>query len=81
MHVAMRFAEGAFRLEKICRQSAFDHELGMGGNFDVNGFTFHQLNRLAGQSAGNAVFVLTVGNLLYTRIGDYRRTPNHDGSL
>ena len=46
-------AEGAFELQLVEFHVAFENDLSVGGNFQVDGFAFHQFDRLLAQESGN----------------------------
>ena len=51
------FAERAFGRDLVGQDLAFEHELGVGRHFDVDGLALHQPHGLAEQAAGNRKLV------------------------
>jgi hypothetical protein len=49
-------AEGAFAAQFAQLDVAFEDDLGVGGNFEIDGFAFDDLHRLAAQETGDQVF-------------------------
>src|SRR5262245_43817579 len=81
MHVAVGFAERPLGFQEISGQTPFDHQFRVSGNLQIDGLAFHQLNRLSGQSAGYAVFILAVGNFLDTSVGNNGRATDDNRSF
>ena len=50
-------AEGAFGAEFVEVDVAFENDFGAGGNFEIDGFAFHQLDRFLAEEAGDQVLL------------------------
>src|SRR5579862_2229209 len=62
-HDAGKFAERTFLLSFSRRDFAFDYDLAICGDVQVDGFAAHQFDRLAFQAAGELHFVLALGQV------------------
>ena len=49
-------AEGAFGAEFVEIDVAFEDDLGVGGNFQIDGLALHQFDRLLAQESGDDEF-------------------------
>ncbi len=68
MHVPVRIAERAFRLDELGVDVALDDDLGLGGRLQRNRFALHQPDGCADQPAGDGQLVHAVGQISTTRI-------------
>ena len=50
-------AEGALGAEFVEVHVSFEDDLRGGGNFEIDGFTFHQFNRFLAEKAGDEIFL------------------------
>src|SRR5262249_23555524 len=80
VHVAVGFAEWRLRLEHLGVDQAFDHDLGLGRDQEIDGLGAHDVDRAAGDCACDRDLVEVVGHLLHRRIGDDRRAAYDDGT-
>src|SRR5882724_3115186 len=77
-HVAGEFAEGAFLFAVAGADKSFEHDLGIGRNFQVDSFTAHQGNGFAAQTARDGEFIRAVRELCDRREHDRRIDADRD---
>ena len=73
VHVAVRFAEAAFRLEPLGVDIAFDDDLGFRRHDQIDGLGLADADRGADQPAGDRELVEMLRQLVHRGEGDRRR--------
>jgi hypothetical protein len=76
--VAVALAERRFGLELFGVDQPLDHDFGRRRHVEVDRRGFRDLDRRAGERAGNAEFVHIDGEFLRAGEHDHRRTADHD---
>ena len=74
------FAERAFRLEQFAVDQAFNDDLGVRRNIEIDADRARDTDRCAGQPAGNGHLVLVEHQFLRAGEQHDRRAANHDGA-
>ena len=76
--IAVGFAERTFGLEIFGIDIAFDYDFGLGWNQKIDRLGLDDIDRHAGEPAGNRHLVETQGQLLRSLDGHQRRAAQHD---
>ncbi len=76
--MAVRLAERPFRFHVYRIEVAFDHNLGFGRHHQIDGARAHDIDRRAGETAGNADFIDVDRQLLRRDEGHAGGRAEHD---